>query len=97
MPHSGKIEDESAIHAEWPELQRNASRDGVRQCGAAFDGTLGKHKSRNPYTIPAECNILERFVLRQCGAVAACESWLLRAAANGSLRGDAPLGSMTLY
>jgi hypothetical protein len=46
---------------------------------------------------PAECNILERFVLRQCGAVAACESRLLRAAANGSLRGDAPLGSMTSY
>jgi hypothetical protein len=51
------------------------------------------HRSR----LTAECNILERFVLRQCGAVAACESRLLRAAANGSLRGDVPLGSRTLY
>ncbi|KAJ6508160.1 hypothetical protein C8R45DRAFT_921931 [Mycena sanguinolenta] len=30
-----------------------------------------------------------------CGAVAVCERWILRAAANGSLRGDAPLSSMT--
>jgi hypothetical protein len=59
-----------------------------------FDRVFG-HGSQRSMT--AECNILERFVLRQCGAVAACESRLLRAAVNGSLRGDAPLGSMTSY
>ncbi|KAJ7935894.1 hypothetical protein B0H13DRAFT_1947442 [Mycena leptocephala] len=35
--HSDKTEeDESAIHAEWPQLQHNASKDSVRQCGAAL-------------------------------------------------------------
>jgi hypothetical protein len=41
--------------------------------------------SVNTSCITAECNILDRFVLVNCGAVAACEDWLLRAAANDSL------------
>ncbi|KAJ7716898.1 hypothetical protein B0H14DRAFT_3631852 [Mycena olivaceomarginata] len=38
-------------------------------------GKCGKtREARVELEIPAECNILERFVLRQCGAVSACET-----------------------
>jgi hypothetical protein len=58
---SDEIEDdESAIHVEWPELQRNANRNSVRQCGAVLADDIfantDKHKLsindlRNPYII----------------------------------------------
>jgi hypothetical protein len=83
--------------SKWEEEKRDASEHARGVDDLSNVKTTSTDLQHTTAALTAECNILECFVLRQCGAVAACESRLLRAAVNGSLQGGALLGSMTSY